>query len=296
MIETIVVPDPPRAPATSSLLFEQYAERLRRGRTRGTQKNWAGISRRFDEWLRERGLTAETARMGDVEDYFDQLPLSLSSKRTHLNYIRAAYAYGARRGTIRDNPAIDVLLADPDPREPRIIPNDELRKIRAGIVEDRPWLFFHLLAYTGMRRAEIAGLRWDDGREDGSVLRLDQQLIRVVGKGSKLRYVPIHPALGECLAAVGPAPGEFVLPSYGHYGLAPETIQRLSRQLHPVYTPHDYRRTVATSLDVNGVAEAVRNRIMGWGARDIFQRNYRGVSDAELHRGILRLYADDPIS
>lgn len=287
----------PTVSVSQSVLFAQYDEFLRRKRSsHHTMKNWRIVSTRLDEWLRERGLTAETARMGDFEDYFYDMPgLADSSKGTHLRMVKAAFAYGVRRGTVRDNPVIDIILPDPTPREPRIISNQELRDIRAGLVTDKEWMFFHLLAFTGMRRHEIATLRWDDGAADGSVVRLDTQMIRVLGKGRKLRMVPIHPVLHDCLRHVGERPGELVIRSDAEYEIAARTLTTLTRRLHPEYTPHDYRRTVATSLRRNGVDESVRNRIMGWGAKDMFMRYYDNVADAELHRGILRLYADDPI-
>jgi integrase len=107
-----------------------------------------------------------------------------------------------------------------------------------------------------MRRMEIATLRWDDGDESGSVVKLPDQSIRVLGKGNKLRTVPIHPVLQECLLWAGPDPGKWVVPSDGKKGVAMDTIQAMTKRMHPVYTPHDYRRTVATSLRRNGVSES----------------------------------------
>jgi len=146
-----------------------------------------------------------------------------------------------------------------------------------------------------MRRNEVSTVRWDDGREDGSVVKLADQTIRVVGKGNKPRTVPIHPALQECLVQNQGLPGAWVIRSNGDHGIAEETIQAITKRLHPMYTPHDFRRTVATSLRRNGVDESVRNRILGWGPKDIFMRHYDHVADLELHRGILRLYAADPL-
>jgi integrase len=88
---------------------------------------------------------------------------------------------------------------------------------------------------------------------------------------------------------------QFVVPSSGQHGIALDTIQDMSRRLHPAHTPHDYRRTVATSLRRNGVDTGVIDRIMGWAPRSVFRRYYDNVADVELKRGILRLYADDPV-
>lgn len=271
-----------------SLVFDQYSERLRRKRkSPHTIRLFADASRRLDDWLWRQGLTAETATMNDLEAYFDQLDLSPSSRNVHLRYIRAAYNYAAKRGTIRHNPALDVEEVEEDRPEPRVIPTPVLREIREGIRFDRDWVFFHLLAYTGMRRHEVIQLRWEDAR-------LDEQVLHVLGKGRKRRYVPIHPALGEVLARekqVTP----FVVKSSGQNGVAASTVTEMTRRLHPEYTPHDYRRTVATSLARNGVRDELIDRIMGWAPTTVRDRFYRNVPTVELHQAILRLYADDPL-
>lgn len=278
-----------------SLVFEQYSERLRRKRkSPHTIKAFAQAATRLESWLRMQGLDAEDVNYETLEEYFDTLPLAPSSRATHLRYIQAAYNYGVKRGTLRHNPALDIEVEQPADREPRIIPNAVLREIRAGIICERDWIFFHLLAYTGMRRSEIRGLRWDDGGE-GSVLRLEEQTIRVLGKGGKLRLVPVHPALGDELLKSRREPGRFVVPSDGANGVALETIQAMVKRLHPTFTPHDYRRTVATSLARNGAPERIIDKIMGWSERTVRDRYYVNVAERELHSAILRLYADDPL-
>ena len=278
-----------------SLVFDQYTERLRRKRkSPHTLRAFATAATRLDAWLSTQGLSAEDVSFEDLEEYFDTLPLAPSSRATHLRYIQAAYNYGVRRGTLRRNPALDIEVEQPADKEPRIIPNAVLREIRDGIRCERDWLFFHLLAYTGMRRSEVRALRWDDDG-DGSVLRLEEQTIRVLGKGGKMRLVPVHPALGEELAKSRRAPGRFVVPSDGENGVALETIQGMVKRMHPVFTPHDYRRTVATSLARNDAPERIIDKIMGWSERSVRDRYYVNVAERELHQAILRLYADDPL-
>lgn len=280
-----------------SLIFDQYTERLRRkNRSPHTLSGFSAASDRLDRWLWRRGMDAEQATYADLEEYFDTLDLGPASRATHMRHVKAAYNYAVKRGAIRHNPALDLELPEPDPREPRTISTEVLREIKSGLRLQRDWLFFHLLAYTGMRRSEIRGLVWDDGSADGqSVVQLDKQTIRVWGKGRKRRLVPIHPALGEVLAQEGEDPGRFVIHSTGRQGVAIDTIQRMSKRLHPVYTPHDYRRTVMTSLGNNGVSDHLIDRILGWSPDTIRERFYRNVAPPELHQAILRLYADDPI-
>jgi integrase len=280
-----------------SLVFDQYSERLRRKRkSPHTLRGFAVAATQLDRWLAQQGLTADDVDYETLESYFDTMPHAPSTRGTHLRFIQAAYNYGVRRGTIRRNPALDIEVEQPADKEPRIIPTSTLREIRDGIMCERDWIFFHLLTYTGMRRSEIRGLVWnDDITEDRSVLRLEDQTIRVLGKGGKLRLVPVHPALGEELLKSRRLPGRFVVPSDGANGVALETIQAMVKRLHPVFTPHDYRRTVATSLARNETPERVIDKIMGWSQRSVRDRYYVNVAERELHSGILRLYADDPM-
>lgn len=281
-----------------ALIFDQYSDRLqRKRRSPHSLSAFATAATRLDRWLTAQGVTAETVSYPLLEEYFDTLATELkpSSAETHLKYIKAAYNYAVLRGTLRTNPALDLEARRGADTEPRIIPNECLRTIKERIQLRRDWVWFHLLIYTGMRRAEIRGLRWDDGSSDQSVIRLSEQTIRVIGKGGKLRLVPIHPALGELLAECPIEPGRFVVPSDGKQGVAVQTIQDMTKRLSAFYTPHDYRRTVATSLARNGAPERIIDRIMGWSERSVRDRFYINVADDELHRGILRLYADDPV-
>jgi integrase len=271
-----------------SLILDQYAERLRRKRRSVySQRNFDVVSRRFERWLSAQGLSAEGATYELIEDYIDGLDLAPSSRGQHLRWIQAAYNYAIKRGTIRHNPTLDIDVEQEPDAEPRIIAPAELREIKERAWRDKDWVFFHLLAYTGMRRSEIRGLTWDK-------VSLEDETIRVLGKGQKLRLVPIHPALGEVLQSSSKVT-QFVVTSSGQHGIALDTIQEMSRRLHPTFTPHDYRRTVATSLRRNGVDTGVIDRIMGWAPRSVFRRYYDNVADIELKRGILRLYADDPV-
>lgn len=282
------------------IIFEQYRDRLQRKQKKGeisphTITGFTAAGKRLSEWLEEQGLTAETVTEPLLEEYFDSLPLAPSSRGTHLRHIQAAYNYAVKAGRLRINPALDLSSPDVGVAEKRIISGDCLRRIKARIYSERDNIFFHLLAYTGMRRAEIVGLRWDDGDDSSSVLRLGDHTIRVIGKGRKPRLVPIHPILGEVLRESQRPAGRFVVPSDGKNGIASQTVYDMMRRLSDTYSPHDFRRTVASSLGRNGVPDRHIDRILGWFKPDVRERYYMNVAGPELQRAILKLYADDPI-
>src|SRR5690606_4529417 len=43
---------------------------------------------------------------------------------------------------------------------------------------------------TGMRRGELAGMRWNPGKPEAHDVDLQQRIVRVVGKGNRERLVP----------------------------------------------------------------------------------------------------------
>jgi integrase len=282
------------------IIFEQYRDRLQRKQKQGdisphTITGFTSTARRLSAWLDDQGVEAANATEPLLEEYFDSLPLAASSRGTHLRHIQAAYVYAVKAGRIRVNPALDLKSPDLGVAEKRIIPAHCLRQIKARILTERDHIWFHLLAYTGMRRAEAIALKWDDGDDSASVLRLGEATIRVIGKGRKPRLVPVHPILGEILKESQRPAGRFVVPSDGKNGIASQTVYDMMRRLSDTYTPHDFRRTVSSSLGRNGVDDRYIDRIMGWFRSDVRERYYMNVAGPELQRAILRLYADDPV-
>jgi len=277
-----------------SVIFNQYEERLHRlNRQPQTIINYRNSVRPFEQYLRAHRIPAEKVDPVIMEEYFATLDRGPNTKRTHLTQIGAAYRYAQRRGLVPADPTVDVRLERIPDKEPRIIPNDELREQKARLVTDREWTLWHLLAYGGFRRHEITELV-------GENVKLAEGTITIVGKGGKLRHVPIHPALGEVLAEQKLEAGVPVLHSGRNYSvIRPTSNKTFYRILADItegrYAGHDYRRTVASSLYKNGVATDTIDKIMGWSPRVVRTRYYQNIADEQLQRAILKLYADDPI-
>jgi integrase len=257
-----------------SLIFQQYEERLRRLKAHeGTLSNLRAAAQLLN------GHDGSTLQGWEIEEVLAGSGLAPSTQHTRLASIRAAYRYGIRRGIVTHDPTEDVRLERIQETEPKIIPNGELRQVLRDVAPNRE-LLAYLLAYTGARRNEIRELRWED------VNLVKQTLTVKHGKGGRMRYVPIHPALGEVMA------GKWRM---GQSGCSVVSWRVIEKEISPGYSAHDYRRTVATSLYVNGVSEPVIDKILGWAPRTTARRHYLRVVSQSLHDGILKLYADDPI-
>jgi Site-specific recombinase XerD len=235
------------------------------------------------------GTTPKHLTCIQMEEFFAGLTLAATTKRMYLAQVRAAFRYALARGVIKMDPTIDVELPKvPDP-EIRVLSNNLLRELRDNCHNKRQMLMFHLLAYTGCRKNEVREMNWSN-------ISLEDQTIFVVGKGGKSRLVPIHPALGEILASIPHKPNQAVIPNpYGcpfNYSYWDKLREQWAGNKA---TFHDFRRTVASSLDANGVEEGVIMKIMGWAPKTVFDRHYRSIAPERLQQAILKLYADDPL-
>lgn len=290
------------------LVFQQYLDRLeRREAADSTLKNFNRTAVLFEE----SGLDPMTCQDWQIEEWLAGLRASpapreergadgirkrgakprgyLSSRtvRLHAENLGAALGYASRRGMISVNPMEMVRLPREPDKEPRILESDDLRHILGNAMTDEQELLVLFFMYTGMRRNEVRFLQWED---------ITPASIRVVGKGGKLRHVPLHPALSEAVVTRTPTDA-YVFP--GRKGAMSEStffylLEKVRGRV--TCTFHDFRRTVASSLYKNGVDTLIIDKILGWAPRTVGSRYYISAADDVSQRAILRLYADAPVT
>jgi len=155
----------------------------------------------------------------DLVNWMSAQTWSQETRRSNRATLRAFYKWAAQSGRTRRNPAA-ALPAVPAPHTvPRPTPDEVIGEaLRSG--SDRDRLILSLAAYAGLRRAEIACLRWDDIQSGSSPLgRASESApvalhagegpadlipgghLRVHGKGGKVRIVPVHPELQRLILA-----------------------------------------------------------------------------------------------
>ena len=110
-----------------------------------------------------------------------------------LRHIRAALRRGEDLGVILIAPKVDMVKA---PRRlPRHLTEDDVNRLLAAETNEefqRIWTFF---VWTGFRRKEAHGLKWED------ITLGDRPSALVTGKGDRERVVPL---LAPALSAMGP--------------------------------------------------------------------------------------------
>ncbi|MBI1316765.1 tyrosine-type recombinase/integrase [bacterium] len=115
-----------------------------------------------------------------------------ASVRRRLSALRTYYRYEQSMGRIQENPVLKIKAPKQPKRLPVVVAEDELVSLLdSEVFPDtyeglRDRCLMELLYQTGMRRAELVGLSWSD-------VDTARSEVRVLGKRSKVRLIPLHP-------------------------------------------------------------------------------------------------------
>jgi len=184
--------------------------------------------------------------------------LSGKSLQRTLSATRTFYRYLLREGLAKRNPLAGVSAPKSGRRLPKTLTTDEVASfvaLEARVplaVRDRAML--ELLYSSGLRLSELTSLNLRD-------LDLADSMVRVVGKGSKVRLVPIGREAREALkdwltarAGITPLDETAVFVGRNGYRLSGRSVQlRLKhwarqRGLNQPVNPHMLRHSFATHL------------------------------------------------
>jgi site-specific recombinase XerD len=295
---------------------------------------WRSALRRFDESLAARGLAEKTRRAygrdvaelarwaggrADPERVDHKLlrryaahltgtqreggrALQAGSVARKFASIRTFFRHMVERGQLAQNPADLVTHARRRQSLPKLLRVDELTALLDRIpartpLEQRDRAMFELTYSCGLRCEEVVNLDRDD-------VDFDSEELRVTGKGSKTRIVPVgepaQRALERYLAAGRPAlvnPAESDDPalflSKRGRRLSPSDVRRRLRVwlrnagLSTAASPHSLRHSFATHLLEGGVDLRAIQELLGHSSVSTTQI-YTRVESARLRRQYTR--------
>ncbi|HSN01167.1 MAG TPA: tyrosine recombinase XerC [Rudaea sp.] len=165
-----------------------------------TLANYTRSLRQLREYLQTQGVTRwRDVRNEQVQAFIartHRAGLSPGSLRDMLSAYRSFYRWLAREGEATSNPAIGVRSPKSPRKLPQVLDVDEVGALLDFPANDpeavRDRAVFELLYSSGLRVSELTAVRWRD-------LDMAEGLIRVTGKGSKTRIVPVG---GKAVAAL----------------------------------------------------------------------------------------------
>lgn len=181
---------------------EQFIEYLRKVRnlSENTLRSYQTDLLAFEQWCNREGVETIQVDHRNLRLYLAYLKQAQYSAKTlnrHLSALRGFYKWMQREKLI----AIDPTLALSNPRTPRNLPHtmtdSDVNKLLESCdvstaigLRDRAFLEF--LYATGARISEVASLKLDQ-------IDLDNGTVRLFGKGSKERIVPLYESAIEWL-------------------------------------------------------------------------------------------------
>jgi len=176
------------SPLDSFLQYLRHERRL----SPHTVANYARDLQALDEFRRARRLgewdALDIAQVRAFAASQHQHGLSGRSIARGLSAVRSFYRYLLRENLARHNPALGVAAPKAPKRLPRTLTADQAARLvefEPGTpLEWRDRALLELLYSSGLRLAELVGLDVDD-------LDLGDGTVRVTGKGSKTRVVPV---------------------------------------------------------------------------------------------------------
>lgn len=206
-----------------------------------TVRMYRALMRKCADWADEQGIDLREPTAAELSQLRDQFVESPST----LRQLRCALQHYWDMHDVRHPPA-RALRVPPKPRPRwRGIPDDQARQLAITAAGWHPEGTATLIAlYTGLRRAEIAAMRWDRFNADLSEYT-------VMGKGQVTDMVPISPHLQNFLR---PLRGGFVwlFPGQRKLHVSPATIwawvRTVAEEAGVQITTHQLRHTAVNRI------------------------------------------------
>lgn len=253
----------------------------------------AGAKKRDPESARGGWKAVTTA---DLRRFFsERFPgLKPSSVARKMSAVRSFFAFLVGQGAISGNPADSLTAPRREMRLPEFLPVDEMMDFlgslpSGGVREARDAAILELLYSSGLRVGELVALRMED-------VSLEEGTVRVMGKGRKVRLVPVGGSAVRALKrylAVRPGvsgggfeglPGEpFFLNLRGRAGRktgAGISARSVARMLEGTLrgrhlSPHGMRHSFATHLLESGADLRAIQEMLGHASLSTTQRYAR---------------------
>ncbi len=244
---------------------------VEKGLAKNTNSAYARDLNNFMRWLGRSGITdfadaTKTHILGFSRDLAegkftaDGSPLStVSVGRTHAA-IRGLFKFLVREGYQTNDPMATVANVKKSRRLPKVLSIDDVNKLLDGDYPETPQglrdkAILELMYASGLRVSEASGLAMGD-------LDADEGFVRVFGKGSKERLVPVGGTAIRAAAdylnrgrpkLVGKIRDDRLFLSSRGRGLSRQTVWRIIKERgaaagFPEMTPHILRHSFATHL------------------------------------------------
>lgn len=248
-----------------------YYLKVERGLSPNTVKAYTADIEGFYEFLRHRGVTLRDASSSDISDYIISVSdyLSKRSQARLLSSLNSFFDYLVSEGERKDNPSSAVDSPKLGKYLPVVLSVEEVRAILKAATNERDRAILEVLYGCGLRVSEVCSLKISE-------VYLKDMFVKVMGKGSKERLVPMAPSTASAIMdylSVRPesdAGCEDVL-FLNRFGraLSRVAVFKMVKSVALVagvdknLSPHTFRHSFATHLIENGADLRVVQEMLG---------------------------------
>lgn len=248
-----------------------YYLKVERGLSPNTVKAYTADIEGFYDFLRHRGVTLRDASSSDIADYIISVSdyLSKRSQARLLSSLNSFFDYLVSEGERKDNPSSAVDSPKLGKYLPVVLSVEEVRAILKAAPNERDRAILEVLYGCGLRVSEVCSLKISE-------VYLKDMFVKVMGKGSKERLVPMAPSTASAIIdylSVRPesdAGCEDVL-FLNRFGraLSRVAVFKMVKSVALVagvdknLSPHTFRHSFATHLIENGADLRVVQEMLG---------------------------------
>jgi integrase len=205
----------------------------------------AQLDLHLKEWIR---LPLDEISKAMVVRRHQEMAKTPSGANHVLRSFRSIYNHARRTYDLAECPTMAIEWFEETP-DGRIISDlKEWRQTIDGLPNPIHRVFYELLLFTGLRKAEALTLQWNQVQEDRIHLPMTKN-----GRSFALPILQLH---HEILAPLRPLSKKWVFPS-------PKSVTgHITRPERLKYNPHMHRRTFATVAMEAGVLEEIVGRLL----------------------------------
>ena len=263
---------------TTLLEFRDHLK-LERSMSPNTVSGYASDVRKYFDGLRGDGIAPADAGPDDIARFLEALVQAGVTKRSQaraVSSVKALYRFLDAEGRLSENPCDKISVPKINPYMPTVLSVEEVLSILDAVDLSQPQghrnrAILEVLYSCGLRVSELVNLKISD-------LFLDEQFIRVFGKGRKQRLVPIgEPAIRAItlyreVRDAGPvqkAAEDILFLNRNGGKLTREMVFHIVRDataaagVRKNVSPHTFRHSFATHLVENGADLRVVQQMLG---------------------------------
>ena len=177
-------------------LLDEFCDNLwlEDGLSRNTLDSYRRDLRKFAAWLeKQRGASILQTTHGDIQGYLAQLVVAQKAKPSstgrNISSLKRLFRYLLRQGKIATDPTLQIDTPKLPRNLPKSLTEQDVEQLLAAPDVQTPLglrdrTMFEVLYATGLRVSELVTLRVTQ-------VSMDMGVVRVMGKGSKERLVPL---------------------------------------------------------------------------------------------------------